>query len=124
MAASLASSAHTLTPADTRAPSPAPSAATRPLDFNGDGREELAVFRPGQGLGQWFIYEGATISCCTRTEVPVPGDYNGDGRSDVATWTPSSGLWNIRAACCSAQWGQPGDIPVLGARSLLGERMD
>ena len=50
----------------------------------------------------------------------VPADFDGDGRSDVVIFRPRTGAWHIKlssvgfAAGAGAQWGQPGDIPVVG----------
>ena len=54
---------------------------TPPLDFDGNGREELAVFR--QSSGQMFVHGGATTSWGIPGDVPVPGDYAGDGTVDL-----------------------------------------
>ncbi|MEO6238581.1 MAG: VCBS repeat-containing protein, partial [Vicinamibacterales bacterium] len=50
----------------------------------------------------------------------VPADFDGDGRSDVVIFRPRTGAWHIKlssagfAAGAGANWGQPGDIPVVG----------
>ena len=82
---------------------------TPPLDFDGNGREELAVFR--QSSGQMFVHGGATTSWGIPGDVPVPGDYAGDGTIDLAVWRPSSGTWYVPNSA-PIVWGEPGDQPV------------
>jgi hypothetical protein len=70
-----------------------------PGDYDGDGRADLAVFRPS--TAQWVILPSGTGQATfgqfgLATDVPVPGDYDGDGRTDVAVFRPSSAQWWIR----------------------------
>ena len=84
-------------------------------DYNGDGRSDIAVWRPGSGY--WFIKDQGQYQWGMPGDIPVPGDYNGDGTTDIAVWRPSSGTWfvNFPTGAPSAwQWGQAGDIPVPG----------
>ena len=82
---------------------------TPPLDFDGNGREELAVFR--QSSGQMFVHGGATTSWGIPGDAPVPGDYAGDGTVDSAVWRPSSGTRYVPNSA-PIVWGEPGDQPV------------
>ncbi len=86
--------------------------------FDGDGRADIAVFRPGPR--QWRIQrssDGQTqiVQWGGLGAAPVPADFDGDGRADVAIFRPPR-KWRIqRSSDGQAQivpWGDPGDLPV------------
>jgi FtsP/CotA-like multicopper oxidase with cupredoxin domain len=90
-------------------------------DFDGDGRTDIAVFRPG--TGDWEIRPSYnqtpyTLNYGSTGDQLVPGDYDGDGRSDLAVFRPSVGIWYIRNSATATQtvtlYGTAGDIPVPG----------
>ena len=89
-----------------------------PGDYYGDGKADIAFFRPS--TGQWFIVNSSrrAVSCETwggRRDIPVPGDYDGDGQTEIAIFRPSTGGWDIRRSTpVSYTWGGQGDIPVPG----------
>ncbi|MBI4638792.1 MAG: S8 family serine peptidase [Candidatus Rokubacteria bacterium] len=96
-------------------------AATRASDFDGDGRADVAIWRPG--TGQWWTIQSSTglaqfVQWGVPGDVPVPGDYDGDGRADPAIWRPGTGQWWILQSSTGlarlVQWGVAGDIPVPG----------
>jgi beta-N-acetylhexosaminidase len=78
-------------------------------DYNGDGRSDLAVWRPSTGV--WWVRGIGTVQWGLSGDVPVVGDYNGDGRIDLAVWRPSTGVWWVHGVL-TAQWGKASDIPV------------
>ncbi len=95
----------------------------RPGDFDGDGRAELAVWRPA--TGQWFMKLSSTgfagywvHAGGSAGDTPVPADYDADGREDIAVWRPSTGQWIVRLSSSGYQsestrtWGVAGDVPV------------
>ena len=87
---------------------------TRRSDFDGDGRDDIALFQPSNG--GWNVLAsttntGSSSAWGIASDIPVPGDYDGDGVVDVAVYRPSSGTWFIRGQP-SVTWGAPGDIPV------------
>ncbi len=87
-------------------------------DFDGDGRSDLAIWRPG--TAEWwhinsFTGAGATQQWGWSSDRLVPADYDGDGRTDHAVWRPSNGTWYIlysAGGSVTYSWGLNGDIPV------------
>ncbi|MCP4216314.1 MAG: S8 family serine peptidase [bacterium] len=80
-------------------------------DFDGDGCDDLAVYRPLNG--RWCVKGAPSVSWGIPGDIPVPGDYNGDGTTDIAIFRPSTGRWCIKGQA-SIAWGTATDIPVPG----------
>ena len=69
-------------------------------DYDGDGKADLAAYRPSTGdwqiLGSRGHYATAIVTRWgTETDLPVPGDYDGDRRTDLAYYRPSTGAWSV-----------------------------
>ncbi|MGB9081498.1 MAG: FG-GAP-like repeat-containing protein, partial [Desulfuromonadaceae bacterium] len=88
-------------------------------DFDGDGRTDIAVWRPSDF--NWYILNSAggtpsVVNYGTTGDTPVPGDFDGDGKTDIAVWR--NGTWFITNSATGTQsavpYGTTGDIPVPG----------
>jgi putative Ig domain-containing protein/IPT/TIG domain-containing protein/VCBS repeat protein/fibronectin type III domain protein len=102
---------------------PLGSDLTRASDFDGDGKNDLVVFR--KSTGSWYILQShsgyttsAAVAFAASGVVLVPGDYDADGVTDVATYTPSTGVWTIRLSNTgttqTTTLGGYGYVPVPG----------
>lgn len=89
-------------------------------DFDGDGRTDLSVYTPSNGLWQIEASSNGDPTAAyfgLAEDQLVTGDYDGDGRSDIAVWRPSSGIWYVSGSSSgffASQFGQSGDVPVPG----------
>jgi hypothetical protein len=68
-------------------------------DYDGDGKTDLAIFRPGSP-GVWWIYPSGggsyyVVYQGTSGDIPVPADYDGDSKTDTALFRPSTQHWYI-----------------------------
>jgi hypothetical protein len=94
-----------------------------PLDFDGDRKAEIAIFRPSSGT--WALRQsstgyatGANYTWGVNGDIPVPGDYDGDRIIDIAVYRPSAGYWFFLMSTTNYstwgtyQWGSTGDIPM------------
>jgi hypothetical protein len=70
-------------------------------DYDGDGRQDIAVFRRSTGV--WYIIESSTGNPRIEpfgavNDFPSVGDYDGDGKSDLTVVRVETGqrVWYIR----------------------------
>lgn len=92
------------------------------VDFDGDGRSDVSVFRPSDGI--WYANRSTSgfsaINWGISTDVPVPDDFDGDGKTDIAVFraTADGGqpdyyiLHSATYTVAYASFGLPGDIPL------------
>ena len=57
-----------------------------PGDYDGNGVEDVAVFRPSNGT--WYVRGQGNFVYGQNGDIPVPGDYNGDGSYEAAVFRP------------------------------------
>ena len=93
-------------------------------DFDGDGRTDLAVYRPSTAT--WLLNESSNglVSFAfgqANVDLPVVADFNGSGKSAVGVYRPTTGQWFIAGATGAAPiFGGLGDIPVPGDYDGVG----
>ena len=90
-------------------------------DYDGDGKADLAIFRPSTGAWQ-ILTSSAKLAATpvvwgTMTDIPVPGDYDGDRTTDIAFYRPSLGLWSIRES--SSKDPAPRDLFFMGDQGAV-----
>ncbi|MCD9189112.1 MAG: FG-GAP-like repeat-containing protein [Pyrinomonadaceae bacterium] len=90
-------------------------------DFDGDGSNDLAVFRASTGTWYSQNTQGfSSLTFGTASDKLVSADFDGDGRTDAAVFrnVNNSGVWNIKRSSDGgvtvAQFGLATDIPVRG----------
>lgn len=85
-------------------------------DFNGDGYDDIAIFRPSNGL--WAIRDQGRYYFGRDGDIPVPGKWTQDTHDEICVFRPSSSLWATRSGA-RAYYGTVGDIPI-GASGASG----
>ena len=73
-------------------------------DIDGDGKDDLIIWRPGNG--RWYILKSSTNydygsafikqwGSGALNDIPLVGDIDGDGKDDLIIWRPGNGRWYI-----------------------------
>ena len=97
-------------------------APSKPFDFDGDGKSDVGVYRPSDGI--WHLLQsklGYTgLQFGSSNDKLVPADYDGDGRTGIAVWreSPSSEaafyILESSTNVVRTEWfGKTGDIPTV-----------
>jgi len=93
------------------------------VDFDGDGKTDISVFRPSEG--NWYLNRTSAgfnvINWGISTDTLVPGDYDGDGKTDFAVFRPTAvqgapDFYVLNSSTFTVSyydWGLPGDVPVI-----------
>ena len=88
-----------------------------PGDYDGDNKDDIAVFRPSDG--NWYSHLSGNgsfsgINWGISGDIPVPGDYDGDNLDDVAVYRDGTWYMNLSTDGPSgAAFGLSSDTPIL-----------
>jgi hypothetical protein len=87
-------------------------------DYDGDGKSDLAVFRPSDG--NWYINQSSVVvgnpllvtHWGQNGDIPQPADYDGDRKTDIAVFRPLGGVWFIARSTLGALGYTPPAVPT------------
>lgn len=95
------------------------TAAAKFVDFDGDGKTDVSVFRPAPG--QWWTSRSSNgtsgaVTFGSSTDILAPGDYTGDAKTDITLFRPSTGTWFVLRSedfsFFAFPFGTTGDVPA------------
>ena len=92
-----------------------PGKSMAKMDFDGDGKSDISVFRPENGV--WYLNQSADNFAAAQfgisTDKTVAADYDGDGKTDLAVYR--SGTWYLMKTTegfTGFQFGEENDVPM------------
>ena len=94
-------------------------------DFDGDDKDDVAVWRPGAAtVAAFYILNSATMTARaepfgqTGDNPTIVDDYNGDNSADLAVYRSTNNIWYYRTVANGpvtfVKWGQSGDFVAPG----------
>jgi cytochrome c peroxidase len=88
-------------------------------DFDGDGKTDVSVFRPGDG--NWYIRQSSTNNFTVTnfgiaSDKLAPADFDGDGKTDIAVFRDGNWYWlnSSDGQFRAVQFGAAADKPQPG----------
>jgi hypothetical protein len=95
-------------------PPPPVTATPAVFDFDADGKSDVSVFRPADGV--WYLLNSTTgftgVQFGASGDKIAPADYDGDGKTDFAVYRGNTWyLQRSQAGFTGVQFGATGDVP-------------
>jgi uncharacterized delta-60 repeat protein len=92
------------------------------VDFNGDAKTDVGIFRPQNSVWYWLPSGGSPYTSSrsfgSLGDRITPADFDGDGVSEVSVYRPVTGTWywlnSSNGAFNASQFGVEEDLPTPG----------
>jgi hypothetical protein len=88
-----------------------------PGDYNGDGKADMAVFRPA--IGEWLIGFDKVIHLGQPGDIPVPGNYLPGGKTSPAVYRKGNIYLENNTVVQAAQGKITEMVNVTGSTKML-----